>query len=48
MIKGSLLPQFPSNLFCAGLFRFAGETHEGSHQPIVSHALFDEVQNVLV
>jgi DNA invertase Pin-like site-specific DNA recombinase len=46
-IARSMLPQLLANPFYIGLFRFAGETHEGSHQPIVSKALFDEVQNVM-
>ena len=46
-IARSMLPQLLANLFYIGIFRFAGETHEGSHQRIVSKALFDEVQNVM-
>ncbi len=46
-IARSMLPQLLANPFYIGLFRFAGETHEGAHQPIVSKALFDEVQNVM-
>jgi len=46
-IARSMIPQLLANPFYIGLFRFAGETHEGSHQPIVSKALFDEVQNVM-
>lgn len=46
-IARSMLPQLLANPFYIGIFRFAGETHEGSHQPIVSKALFDEVQNVM-
>ncbi len=46
-IARSMLPQLLANPFYIGLFRFAAETHEGSHQPIVSKALFDEVQNVI-
>ena len=46
-IARSMLPQLLANPFYIGLFRFAGETHEGSHQSIVSKALFDEVQNVM-
>ena len=42
-----MLPQLLANPFYIGLFNFAGETHEGSHPPIVSKALFDEVQNVM-
>lgn len=46
-IARSMLPQLLANPFYIGLFRFAGETHEGSHEPLVSKALFDEVQNVM-
>jgi len=46
-IARSMLPQLLANSFYIGLFRFAGETHEGKHQPILSKALFDEVQNVM-
>ena len=46
-IARSMLPQLLSNPFYIGLFRFAGETHEGAHQPIIDKALFDEVQNVM-
>jgi hypothetical protein len=46
-IARSMLPQLLANPFYIGLFRFAGETHEGAHRPIVSKALFDEVQNVM-
>lgn len=43
----SMLPRLLAHPFYIGLFKFAGETHEGSHPPIVSKALFDEVQNVM-
>ena len=46
-IARSMLPKMLSKPFYIGLFQSAGETHEGSHQPIVSKALFDEVQNVM-
>jgi site-specific DNA recombinase len=36
-----------SNPFYVGLFRYAGELHEGKHQPIVSKQLFDKVQEAL-
>ena len=36
-----------SNPFYCGLFRYAGELHEGKHQPIISKKLFDDVQKVL-
>ena len=35
------------NPFYIGLFRYAGELHEGKHKPLVSKKLFDEVQNVM-
>ena len=38
---------FLSNIFYIGLFRYAGEIHEGKHKPIVSKELFDKVQTVL-
>ncbi len=43
----SMLPLLLSNPFYVGLFRFSGEMHEGSHQPIISQDLFDKVQNVM-
>ena len=36
-----------SNPFYVGLFRYAGELHEGKHPPIVSKQLFDKVQAAL-
>jgi len=36
-----------SNPFYVGLFRYAGEIHEGKHQPVVSKKIFDQVQEVL-
>jgi len=36
-----------SNPFYVGLFRYAGETYEGKHQPIVSKKIFDKVQEIL-
>ena len=36
-----------SNPFYIGLFRYAGEIHEGKHQPVVSKKIFDKVQEVL-
>ena len=46
-VARSMLPKMLSNPFYIGLFRYSGETHEGTHQPLVSKTLFDEVQNVL-
>ena len=36
-----------SNPFYIGLFRYAGEIHEGKHQPVVSKKIFDKAQEVL-
>src|SRR3989344_5023225 len=36
-----------SNPFYVGLFRYAGEIHEGKHQPVVSKKIFDQVQEIL-
>ena len=36
-----------SNPFYYGHFRYAGEIHEGKHQPVVSKKIFDKVQEVL-
>jgi DNA invertase Pin-like site-specific DNA recombinase len=36
-----------SNPFYVGLFRYAGETYEGKHQPIISKKIFDKVQKIL-
>ena len=36
-----------SNPFYVGLFKYAGELHEGKHEPIISKPLFDEAQAVL-
>ncbi len=36
-----------TNTFYFGIFTFAGEVYEGRHDPIVSKALFDKVQEVL-
>jgi hypothetical protein len=46
-IARSMLPRLLANPFYVGLFRFADETHDGTHQPLVSKALFDEAQNVM-
>ena len=35
-----------SNPFYYGLFRYKGELHEGSHEPIIEKSLFDKVQAV--
>lgn len=36
-----------SNQFYTGLFRYAGELHEGRHEPIITKKLFDTAQEVL-
>ena len=36
-----------SNPFYVGLFRYAGEIHEGKHQPVISKKTFDQVQEIL-
>ncbi|MDP1845731.1 MAG: recombinase family protein [Candidatus Moranbacteria bacterium] len=36
-----------SNPFYVGFFKYAGEIHEGKHQPVVSKKIFDQVQEVL-
>ena len=46
-IARSMLPRLLANPFYVGLFRFADEAHEGTHQPLVTQALFEEVQNVM-
>ena len=35
------------NPFYTGLFRYTGEIHEGTHEPIASKKLFDRVQQVM-
>ncbi len=36
-----------SNAFYCGLLRHAGETYQGTHEPLISKELFDQVQSVL-
>lgn len=36
-----------SNPFYYGHFRYAGEIHEGKHQPVVSKKIFDKAQEIL-
>src|SRR3989339_1980565 len=36
-----------SNPFYCGLFRYAGEIHEGKYEPIIAKKIFDKVQEVL-
>jgi len=46
-IARSLLPRMLANVFYIGLFKFNGETYEGSHESIITRSLFDDVQTVL-
>ena len=46
-IKKDRISFILSNPFYYGHFRYAGEIHEGKHQPIVSKKIFDRVQEVL-
>ena len=43
----SKIPVLLANPFYIGLFRYKGEIHEGTHEPIVSTELFEAVQKVL-
>jgi len=36
-----------ANPFYIGLFRYNGELHDGSHKPLISQELFDQVQAIL-
>ena len=36
-----------SNPFYVGLFKYSGEIHEGTHEPIIPKKLFDEAQDIL-
>ena len=46
-IKKDRISFILSNPFYYGHFRYAGEVHEGKHQPVVSKKIFDKVQEVL-
>ena len=46
-IKRDRISFILSNPFYVGLFRYAGEIHEGKHQPVVSKKIFDKVQEIL-
>ena len=46
-LKRDRIAYILSNPFYIGLFRYAGELHEGTHQPLISKSLFDKVQEVL-
>ncbi len=47
LVHASRISFIFSNPFYCGLFRYAGELYEGTHTPIISKRLFDEVQKVL-
>ena len=47
LLKRDRISFILSNPFYVGLFRYAGETHEGKHQPIISKKIFDRVQEIL-
>ena len=46
-IKRDQVSYMLSNPFYIGLFRYAGELHEGNHEPIITKQLFDKVQEAL-
>src|SRR4030042_4874599 len=46
-LKKDRISYILSNPFYVGLFKYAGEIHEGKHQPVVSKKIFDQVQEVL-
>ena len=46
-IKRDYVSYMLSNPFYIGLFRYAGELHEGNHDPIITKELFDKVQRAL-
>ena len=46
-IKRDRISFILSNPFYTGLFRYAGEVHEGKHQLVVSKKIFDKVQEIL-
>ena len=46
-IKRDRISFILSNPFYYGHFRYAGEIHEGKHQPVVSKKIFDKVQEIL-
>ncbi|MCX6720296.1 MAG: recombinase family protein [Candidatus Staskawiczbacteria bacterium] len=47
LLKRDRISFILSNPFYVGLFRYAGETHEGKHQPVISKKIFDKVQEIL-
>src|SRR3989344_1555687 len=47
LLKRDQIEYLLSNHFYVGRFRYAGELYDGTHTPIVSKELFDQVQKVL-
>ena len=47
VLSTSCVQRILKNPFYYGTFRFNGELYEGSHEPIISKKLFDEVQQVM-
>src|SRR3989338_7560605 len=47
MLSTSCVQRMLKNPFYYGTFRFNGELYEGSHEPIISKKLFDDVQQVM-
>jgi hypothetical protein len=48
ILKRDRIKYILTNPFYYGFFRYAGEIHQGKHQPIVSKQLWDKVQEVLI
>src|SRR3989339_1949198 len=47
VLSTSCVQRMLKNPFYYGTFRFNGELYEGSHEPIISKKLFDDVQQVM-
>ena len=47
LVGRAFVSQMLSNPIYYGHFRYAGEVHEGKHEPIISKKLFDDAQAVL-
>jgi site-specific DNA recombinase len=47
IFKRGRISRILSDVFYCGLFKYAGETYEGTHESIISKKLFDLVQTVL-
>lgn len=47
LVKSILRDRILANPFYCGLFRYRGELHPGTHDPLISVALFEQVQAVL-